>query len=303
MPTTHKIIISGGTGFIGRALAEVLLAQSCELIILTRQSDPTSSLPGAEYVTYDFNNKSQIQPSSHVFEGASIFIHLAADINWRTNFSPEDYDSFQAHVVNVLHFIQTIGSSLEKVIFGSSIMVYPMVGERPFVEGRDEAPNNFYGTNKLVFEDAMTWLAKRKGIHFLSARIGQVYGPRMRVNRILLDTIEKARRGEDVYLFGDGSVATDWTYIDDVVHGLTRMIDYQGSGCFNIGSGCSTDNTILARTCIQSLNSSSTIAYLPDKVVPKRNQVLDLTKSQTELSYEPGFDFATGVSAMLANKT
>jgi len=300
MPTINKIIISGGTGFIGRALSKSLLARSADVVILTRQTKPDDPLPGVEYITFDFDRRPDEQLSKTRLKDSSVFIHLAADINWQTNFSPEDYRSFQSQIINVLQLIPLLGTNLEKVIFGSSIMVYPLVGRGAFVEGRDEDPDNFYGVNKLVFEDAMTWLAKQKGLAFLSARIGQVYGPGMRVNRILPDTIEKAKQGDEITLFGDGSVSTDWIYIDDVIQGLVRMIEHPSSGMFNIGSGQATDNTALAQTCINVLNSSSRIRYLPEKIVPARHQVLDLSKSQNELSYQPDYDFVSGVSAMLS---
>ena len=293
------ILISGGTGFIGRALTKALLAKSHRVCVLTRQSKLSDPVDDAEYIVHDFSEPDMNADLASRVEGAKVFVHLAADINWNTDFSPEVYDSFCLNVVNVLRFIQNFSISLEKVVLGSSIMVYPMVGNQPFVEDRDEDPDNFYGTNKLVLEDSLSMLSDIHGFHFLSARIGQVYGPRMRVNRILIDTIEKAQNGDEIFLYGDGSTATDWTYIDDVVAGLARMVDYQGSGSFNIGSGSMTDNTTLARTCVELERSKSKITYLPEKIIPMRKQLMDLSKSKEQLSYKPKYDFALGVTTML----
>ncbi len=293
------ILISGGTGFIGRALTKALLAKSHQVCVLTRQTKLSDPVDGAGYIIHDFSEPGMASDLHSRVQGAKVFIHLAADINWNTDFSPEVYDSFRLNVVNVIRFIQNISSSLEKVILGSSIMVYPMVGNQPFIEDKDEDPDNFYGTNKLVLEDAFSLLSVISGFQFLSARIGQVYGPRMRVNRILIDTIKKAQNGDEIFLFGDGSTATDWIYIDDVVDGLTKMIDYQGSGSFNIGSGSITDNTTLARTCVELESSESKITYLPEKIIPMRKQLMDLSKSNELLSYVPKYDFALGVATML----
>ena len=70
-------------------------------------------------------------------------------------------------------------------------------------------------------------------------------------------------------------------------------------GFFNIGSGSITDNSGLAKTCVQVLNSNSQIKCNPEMVVPKRYQVMDLKKSRKELCYAPKYDFKSGIRAML----
>lgn len=294
-----KAVISGGTGFLGRHLAARLLSEGRDVVILTRRAVIPDALDGAKYVQLDFGCREDVAAARPEYEDVRTFFHLASDVDWSTEFSPAGLRAMQAQVEHPLLLLDALGPSLKRVVYASSMMVYPMVGEQPFVEGRDERPPNFYGAHKLVFEKAGLLWARAVGRTFTSARIGQVYGVGMRVNRFLLAAIETAVRGEAISVFGDGSPRIDWLHSGDVVAALVRCEEAGAGGCFNVGSGVGTSNLELARTVARAVGSASRVELRPDLAVSPRRQVLDIAKTRHVLDWIPRVELESEIAGMI----
>ena len=291
-----KALISGGTGFLGRNLAVRLRAMGREVVVLTRReiSDP---VPGVGYVRLDLSRRDDVEKEHPELEGTRAFFHLASDVDWATELSPAGLASLRRQVEHPILLLEKLGRSLERVVFSSSMMVYPLVSPRPLREDRDEQPPNFYGAHKLVLEQAGGLWSRRTGRPFVSARIGQVYGPGMRVNRFLLDAVATARRGEPITVFGDGSPQADWLHADDVVDALLAC-ERTGTGVVNVGSGSGTSNRALAEAVVAALGSASRVELLPERPVAPRNQVLDVTRARTWLGWSPRIPLFEGIRTM-----
>jgi len=295
----RRVIISGGTGFIGRHLTQALVGQGLEVVVLTRQKDSHDRLAGVQYETFDFADREQCLCLRDSFVGCDLFFHLAAEVVWKTEFSQEGLISFRTHVSNPITLIGILEPWLRKAVLGSSIMVYPLVSDHDLVEGHDEAPPNFYGTHKLVLEKSVEVWARAEKKSFSVMRIAQAYGPGMRANRFLLGTIDAALAGQPIELFGDGSPRVDWIYIADVVDGLIQAAAYNGSDVFNIASGHAPTNREVAETIVRVTGSSSKISNAKDKPAADRRQVISIRKANELLGYQPQFDLEAGIRHML----
>lgn len=297
-PSYRKAVISGGTGFIGRRLAVELLARGVEVVVLSRRARQDEPLSGVRYVQCAFDRPEVVALARSEYRGTDVFFHLASDMDWSVEFSERGLSSFRAQVLGPLSFLGVFGGDLAKLVLASSIMVYPLVASRKFQEGRDEAPANFYGAHKLVLETAFSRFADATGACSLSLRIAQVYGPRMRVNRFLLEIIDRARRSLPITVYGDGSPTVDWVYVDDVVAGLLQAAEHHRSDVLNLGSGIGLSNLELAQLAVSALGSRSQIELDNTRQFTPRRQVLDLQRIRSTLGYEPEHSIESGLEKM-----
>lgn len=294
-----KALISGGTGFIGNALAARLTREGHEVVSTCRRP-PSDPLPNVRYVHVDFANRNDVERSTAELAGIDAFFHVASGINWKTEFSPEGMQLAREEIVHPLRFLEALGPSLRRVVFASSLMVYPLVSASLLVEGVDEAPSNFYGVHKLVFEDAARVWAQNRGCSFVAARIGQTYGKNMRVNRILPDTIEKARHNAPIEIFGNGSTCLDWVHVDDVVDGLMRCASFDGQDAFNIGTGEGVTSEQLVRSVVKALGSTSVVSFAPERRVVPQHQIMSPVRAKSSIGYERRLPFERGLAQMLS---
>lgn len=294
-----KFVVTGGTGFIGRHLAKELLKSGALVVIPTRRRDPIDPIEGATYAFADLDDRASLANLEVVMRGAQTAFHLAANVAWHSEFSADGFRSFQRHVTNPLLLLESCGSTLERVVFGSSMMVYPLYSDTPFVEDKDESPENLYGGEKLVFEHALASWANLTGRTWIGLRIAQVYGPAMTVNRFLPDMLEFVRSDREIVVFGANPPALDWVFVDDVVRALLLAAECDLSGPVNIGSGECSSNLDLVRILIKLSGSSSTVRIDDTRQVQARKQIVDLCRSGEWLGYRPQFSLVDGLSQML----
>ena len=274
-----------------------------EVIVLTRKKEIPNPDKNIQYVQFDFSNPKDVQTFQPAFNGTEIFFHLAAytspEMIEKSEFSNEGFDSFQSQVSNPIRFLETIADNLKKVVFASSIMVYPLVAKDPFKENRDENPNEFYGVNKIAFEKCAQFWAGYLEKEFVSTRISSVYGDKMEANSTLGQFIEKARKDHNIPVFSDGSPSIDWVYIDDAIQGLLLAANHKGSGVFNIGSTENISNLKLAEEVVRILESKSKIELLPEKKIEYRKRMFSINKAVSKLGYSPQYNFEKGLTSML----
>lgn len=296
-PPGHRVVVSGGTGFLGRRLAAALRDQGRTVVVLTRRAAVGDPLEGITYARVDLERSEDMGAPRPELAGVETFFHLASDVAWTTELSAVGLRSLRTQVEHPLLLLEAMGPSLQQVVFASSMMVYPLVAASPLREERDERPENFYGAHKLVFERAGALWARRTGRRFVSARIGQAYGAGMRVNRFLPDAVAKARRGEPIVVFGDGSPTADWLHVADVVAALLRCETARG-GAFNVGSGAGTSNLEMARAVVRALGSRSVVELAPERSVAPRHQILDIGRARERLGWEPSVGLEEGLRRM-----
>ncbi len=144
----------------------------------------------------------------------------------------------------------------------------------------------------------MALWADLRGRSWAAARIAQVFGPRMRVNRFLPDTLEKAERNEEILIYGNGTSTVDWVHVDDVVAGLLLAAEHEDSGVFNIASGLGISNLELARRIVQITGSRSPIQLQPHRMETPRRQRISIERAVRKLGYHPRRTRDAGLAEM-----
>ena len=235
----HKILLTGGAGFIGSSLAEALLQKGFPLAIIDELNNFYSPeikknnlseirrVGPFEFYPFDICDRLRMR---EVFEGFSpdVVIHLAARAGVRPSLEdPELYERVNvAGTLNLLELCREF--KVRKFLFGSSSSVYGIADEVPFKESNTALrPISPYAATKLSGEMHSFTYSYLYGLEVICLRFFTVYGPRQRPDLAIHKFTELIETGKPIPFFGDGTSGRDYTYVDDIVRGLLGAIEYR----------------------------------------------------------------------------
>jgi nucleoside-diphosphate-sugar epimerase len=207
----RTIAVTGGTGFVGRALSKVLLEKGCAVRIISRRP-PRDPLPGAEYAVADFCDEQSLR---RAVAGADAVVHLAAALFCR---SKEAF--MRANAEGTARLVAAAGADpgIKKFVYISSLAAGGPAGEEPRTEAEPEAPVSYYGISKLEGEKAVKAFT---GGAFVILRPPIVYGKKdFGFSKIA----EWVRRGVMVNA-GSAGGRFSFVYLDDLVRAITEALE------------------------------------------------------------------------------
>ena len=154
-----------------------------------------------------------------------------------------------------------------------------------------------YDESKRFAESAVHAYVQTHGITGNIARIFNTYGPNMQINdgRVVTNFIYQAINGNDITIYGTGEQTRSFSYIEDTVNGILKIMTNSNSDVFNVGNDNEISIKYLAEKILELTNSNSKIIYkdLP-KDDPKQRKP-DLTKIKNKFDYEPMFSLDEGL--------
>lgn len=267
-----KILVTGGTGFIGKKIIEFLDNSSNETLLLTRS---TSNLYYQKVKTLycDLNNIAESE--SHIIKfKPDILVHLA----WENIPDYSEYTS-KKNYSNSINFIKFIIKKTKcfKIIISGSCLEYndgKIIGECK--EDLDVKPVNPFGYYKYKIYEETKKLAKEKGLIINWLRLFYVYGPGQRKNSII-PTITNCIKDNKKLEINQPFNKNDFIYVDDVKKIITQFIKYEfASGIYNIGSGSATEIIQLVKIIEKILLNNETIT---------NKMMLNSRKADTKLNF------------------
>jgi UDP-glucose 4-epimerase len=200
-----------------------------------------------------------------------------------------DY-SFTTNVVGTYNVLQAAtAASVERVVFTSSREAYGEVDRIPVAEDRPLAPKNAYGASKAAGEHYCRAVQNTFALDVSVLRLANVYGAGDR-DRVIPIWLDRARRGEDLELYG-GDQVIDFVPVRLVIEALLRAAEQSlGGQPVNVGSGIGTSLCDLA-TRVQSLpGATAGRRILPARSVEVTRFVADVTRMRSLLGIEPPAD-------------
>lgn len=301
-----KVLITGGAGFLGSHLCDRFLAEGFHVIAMDN------------LLTGDIRNIEHLFKEKH-FEffhhDVSKFVHVPGELEYILHFaspaSPIDYLKMPIQTMKVgsLGTLNCLGLAKEKkarILVASTSEVYgdPQVhpqNEDYWGNVNPVGPRGVYDEAKR-FQEALTMAYHTfHGLETRMVRIFNTFGPRMRLDdgRVLPTFIGQALRGENLTAFGDGSQTRSFTYVDDLVEGIYRLLLSDYAGPVNIGNPEEITVKEFGEEIIKFTGSKSKIIYkdLP-KDDPKQRKP-DITLAREILDWEPRFTRAAGLKPTL----
>lgn len=300
----HKVLVTGGAGFIGSHLVERLLSQGDRVIVLDDLSSGARANlhPEARLVCGDMLDGPLLEG---LLDGVDCVFHLAARVS-----VPECITDWSGgHRINLGGTIALLQAAQRAgnvpVVFASSAAVYGNPMHLPCAEHDLPLPISPYAADKLAGEHQARAMAEVHGLASVGLRFFNVYGPRQAAHSAYAGVISKfcANRLADRahMIFGDGGQSRDFIYVSDVVDGLIRARDLMaaapGAHVFNICTGTEVTLLDLAhRIDAVSGRPASDILHCP-----ARGGDIRASRGATGLAREKlGFSAETGIKAGLA---
>ena len=250
-----RILVTGGAGYIGSIVAEELLKEGYDALVLDNlQQGHREAVPrGAEFVSVDICDPASLEDvfQRHKFDAV---MHMAAETV--VEFSTTDpWQYFLNNVVGGLTLLEAMRKhQVNKLVFSSSAAIYGEPKSTPIVEEHPKAPVNAYGETKLIFERILSWYGKAYGLKHISLRYfnaagaSNLLGEDHRPETHLIPNILKAalNSATPVAIFGtdyptkDGTAIRDYIHVVDIarahVLALERLDSLSGKA-YNLGNG------------------------------------------------------------------
>ncbi len=301
-----KILITGGAGFLGSHLCDRFIDEGYKVVAMDN------------LLTGDITNIEHLMGHSD-FEFAhhdvSKYVHVSGDLDYILHFaspaSPIDYLKMPIQTMKVgsLGTLNCLGLAKDKgarMLIASTSEVYgdPQVHPQPedyWGNVNPVGPRGVYDEAKR-FQEAITMAYHTyHGLETRIVRIFNTFGPRMRLDdgRVLPTFIAQALKGEDLTAFGDGSQTRSFTYVDDLIEGIYRLLHSDYIQPINIGNTEEITVKEFGEEIIRITGSSSKMIYkdLP-KDDPKQRKP-DITLAKKILDWEPQFTRAEGLKPTL----
>ncbi len=270
----HKILVTGAAGFIGHALALHLLARGDIVIGIDNLNDYYDvSLKEARlaqlathtaftFVKADIANKSTMEAlfAEHNFDAV---VNLAAQAGVRHSLiDPHVYvEANLQGFVNVLEGCRH--AKVRHLVFASTSSVYGLNSTLPFDESHNtDHPVSLYAATKKANELMAHSYAHLFGIPMTGLRFFTVYGPWGRPDMALFKFTKAILAGETIQVFNHGKMVRDFTYIDDIVEGVVRLIDRPATPDKNWSSAHPTPETSSAPYRIFNIGNNEPVELM-----------------------------------------
>ena len=297
-----RILVTGGTGFIGSNLVLRLAAEGHEVVPL----DDFSSANWAnlkdfrsDVLTCDLSTDIRVLHDQHPFD---VIFHQASI----TDTTVLDQRKMMQNNVEGFRNVLTLAASWHsRVIWASSCSVYGQ-GPVPMKESQPPGPLNVYAFSKMVMESLATKCQPRLKWPIIGLRYSNVYGPREahkgRFASMVYQLAKQMRAGARPRIFSHGQQKRDFVYIDDVIQANLKAMSAKTGGVFNVGYGNAFSFNELVAQLNRVLKTDLPPEYFQNPYTFTQDWTqTDLTEAMRVLGYAPQFDLERGIEAYFAS--
>ncbi|CAN5487354.1 GDP-mannose 4,6-dehydratase [soil metagenome] len=302
-----RTLVTGGAGFIGSHLVDELLYHGHEVAILDDFNDfydpqiKRANIAGvADHIQVhrlDLRDSDAVQRLFHSAKFDTV-AHLAARAGVRPSIAaPQLY--YETNVAGTLNLLQAARTAeVERFVFASSSSVYGVSKAVPFSEDLHLVQTiSPYAATKIAGEFLCSTFSHLYKMRIVALRFFTVYGARQRPDLAIHQFTRRIETGQPLDQFGDGSTRRDYTYIDDIIHGITAAFGYNGElyDIFNLGESQTVELRELIVALEQALGRKATINQLPEQPGDVPVTCADISKARRLLGYHPQTQIATGL--------
>ncbi len=308
-----RILLTGAAGFIGSSLAERLLLRGDEVCGLDNFDETLYAAPlkernlapllghrGFRFVRGDFLDEKRVDEL--VSARPEVVVHLGALAGVRPSLlQPKRYQRVNIEgTVNLLEACRAHG--IGRFVFASSSSVYGAHSSVPFRE-EDPAmrPASPYAATKRAGELLCSNYSDLFPLTTVALRFFTVYGPRQRPEMAIHKFTRLIAEGQSVPLFGDGSTARDYTFIDDILDGVLASIDRTANPVerfrvYNLGGSRTTTLRHLVELIEAALGKRATIDWQPQQPGDVPITFAEVGRAAAELGYSPKVPIEQGIA-------
>jgi UDP-glucuronate decarboxylase len=301
-PSRKRVLVTGGAGFLGSHLCEKLIARGHDVLcadnFYTGSKDNLVHLlnnPFFELVRHDITFPLYVE--------ADEIYNLACPASpAHYQFDPVQTTKTSVHgAINMLGLAKRIKA---RILQASTSEIY---GD-PEVHPQHEAywghtnpigPRACYDEGKRCAETLFFDYHRQHGLQIKVARIFNTYGPRMHPNdgRVVSNFIVQALTGRAITIYGDGTQTRSFCYVDDLISGLTRLMEVDAAitGPINLGNPHEFTITELAELIVEITGSKTELTYEPLPTDDPKQRQPDITRAEEDLGWTPRVELRDGL--------
>jgi len=304
--TNKNFFITGGAGFIANTLIKNLIEQNKIVAYDNFHRDTLTDSGFASHPNLTIIKGDVLDADSLVeaMQGADIVIHAAAIAGIDTVIK-DPVKTMRVNMIGTANALEAARTNNIKdrfidfstsEVFGS--MAFRASEEQETVSGSAGEARWVYAVSKLAGEHLTHSYHRQYGLPTVTIRPFNVYGPGQTGEGAISVMIQKALRGETIFINGDGNQIRAWCYVDDFVDCLMRCLEYPIAigQSFNIGNARAVITTLgLAEAICRVLKSKSKIEFRPPLSADIAIRIPSVTKTEEDLNFKAKVDLEEGI--------
>ena len=297
-----KALVTGGAGFIGSHVVDLLIKEGHEVIVIDNLSSGSKNNLNekAKFYQIDLSNYNLIR---QIFEREKpdYVFHLAAQIDVRKSLEDPVFDA-QQNIINAIHLLELSSKNkIKHFIFSSSGGAIYGDSELPTKEGTIEKPISPYGVAKLTIEKYLHYYNIVHGLHYTILRYSNVYGPRQNSKGeagVVALFFDKMLKGNNPIIFG-GPQTRDFIFVEDVAKANLLALKDEKNDFYNVATSAQISITDL----FNKINSLFGNKFVPTiREIRKGEQLtscLSINKIKSSLDWTPAVSLDEGLKKTL----
>lgn len=293
--TDRRVVVTGGTGFVGRAVVSAFLARGHGVTVVDRQRHPD---PAVRSVVGELTDPAVLDAGLDGGDVAGV-VHLAAITSvLRSIEQPaQTYAANVAVTQDLLEGCRRRG--IDRVVMASTNAVVGDVGHRRVDETVPLAPLTPYGATKAACEMLLSGYAGAYGMATCALRFTNIYGPGMEHKDSFVPRMMRAAlSGDTISVYGDGHQQRDLVHVDDVVSAVVSAWQRRFTGTAIIGAG----ESVTVLDLIAAVRTVTGCALPAEHVAPKPGEmpavIVDTSRARDELGYRPAVSLLEGLGTV-----
>jgi len=297
-----KILVTGGSGFIGSHLVDVLMEQQHEVVIYDlvapRFNQPCKNIIG------DVNDLELLTKST---KGLEIIYHLAAEANVNRFYDNPLISNINTSnsTLNVLECARR--NNIGRVLLASTEWIYGSIEgneneqiteETPYAQN----PDHLYTSSKISSELFCKNYNRLYGVNFTIMRYGIPFGERARQETVTPIFINKILKNEEITIHGDGSQTRQFIYVRDLAEGNASCINPEGENqIFNINGRKKIGVIDIVRTLEEILRKKAKIKFIEDRKGNFKGRFISSEKAERILGWKPKWAYRDAMEKYVNN--
>jgi len=306
-----RVLITGGAGFIGSTIADQLVGEGVEEIVVLdnlvrgRLENLASARSSGlvRFVEGDIRDRALL---AELMSGTDVLFHQAAIRI--TQCAEEPRLALEVMVDGTFDVLEAASAAgVGRVVAASSASVYGLAEEFPTTEDHHPYDNRtLYGASKAFNEGLLRSFHDMYGLDYVALRYFNVYGPRMDIHgvytEVLVRWMERIAAGEPPIILGDGSATMDFVFVEDVARANIAAAKASTSDrVYNVGTGVETSLRELADALLDVMGSDLRPEHGPERkvnAVPRRKASIE--RAREELGFTSSVSLHEGLERLVA---
>lgn len=289
-----NIGVTGGSGFIGSHLVDILLEHGYEVTVLDIRK------PHRDDVTHIHLDITDLSKTTVALSGNYDVVYLLAAMADVNDVYKNPVEAGEINVTAVSHVLEAARrNEIQRVILASTTWLYEMAVEREVTEETPLSPdrtNHVYTASKLGAELYCHAYQKLYAQDFTILRYGTPYGPRARAGTVIAIFVRKALNHEPITILGDGSQSRNFVYVGDLALGsVAALMPVATNQTYSLDGSRPVTIREVAET-VKKLVGNAEIEYRDARAGDYQGKLVPIEKARKELNWEPKVSLEEGVA-------